>query len=331
MNKNKLIFSLLFFLLVLVYILNNNTFEGLVNFHHYYFSKYYEDEGIVLDTTNKTLSKNGKLIHYKKSMNNTASAMICDKKNLASEILLKNNIPAPNYIIWNFNKNTTLNINSISKLKKPLVVKPINGSQGKHVYMNNNTSIDVINSINKIRKTGITDIIIEEQIKGKSYRVLMFRGELIGVLERTPAYVVGDGKTNLRNLIASYNTNQISKNKSPTSIIAINYIREQGYTMSSIIPKGIEVILSLNINSHNGAGLKNVHISNVHKDNITMFKKICKVTNITVVGIDYISNDIGIPYYKNGGGINELNSGPAIKCHHDIEPSQLQKFVSLIF
>lgn len=320
----------LFIIIIGVFLFTRKITEGHIGFKSKYLDKYYKEEGIIHDRNKMKLIKNGIIFDYDKGINDKNVSKICNSKILTSSMLLNNNLPAPKYIIWDKSKDDDTNMILINnKLKYPLVVKPSNGMNGTDVYMNNNNKMDIIDSVRKVK--GVSNIMVEEQITGKSYRILIFRGVIIGILERIPAQVVGNGKKKLRALIKEYNRKNISIGKQPIKLIAINYINEQGYNIDSVIPYGKKVILSLNINSANGSGLKNVNIEDVHKDNIDMFKKCYDLSGITLVGIDYISKDISVPYNINGGVINELNSGPSINTHHKIDPNQIKKLVGLIF
>jgi len=99
--------------------------------------------------------------------------------------------------------------------------------------------------------------------------------------------------------------------------------------------KGRKIIISNVCNYHNGSKLTRIPIQNVHSDNLEMFKKINKVIDLNLSGIDYMSTDITKSYKQGNGYINEVNGGPSMKIHNVCDPknssSIIQKFVSNLF
>ena len=45
-------------------------------------------------------------------------------------------------------------------------------------------------------------------------------------------------------------------------------------------------------NFHQGSELKRIPISQVHEDNLKLFKKISKIMRLNIIGIDFMSQDI---------------------------------------
>ena len=51
-----------------------------------------------------------------------------------------------------------------------------------------------------------------------------------------------------------------------------------------------------------------IPISNIHPVNLDLFLKVSKIFKLNFSGIDYITNDLTIPYYFSEGNILEVNT-----------------------
>jgi D-alanine-D-alanine ligase-like ATP-grasp enzyme len=69
----------------------------------------------------------------------------------------------------------------------------------------------------------------------------------------------------------------------------------------------------------NGSTITYVDINTVHPINISLFKKINHILDLKLSGIDYICEDLSIPYYVNGCVI-EVNPKPGLEIHYDVYP-----------
>ena len=54
----------------------------------------------------------------------------------------------------------------------------------------------------------------------------------------------------------------------------------------------------------------------MHPENKILFKKVYELCKAPLIGIDFITKDISIPYYEQKCAIIEVNSLPYIDMHH---------------
>ena len=153
------------------------------------------------------------------------------------------------------------------------------------------------------------NIIIEEQIAGNDYRITVFKDEILGIIKRNNPAVIGDGSSSLKSLI---NKHKHSKYKPHN--IDNQLLLKQNVNMNTIIPNNKKIILSTINNFHNGATISNIPLNTVHRDNLQMFKRVNKLLDKNISGIDFISNNLSIPFYQQGA-IIEVNSRPDIVIH----------------
>ena len=122
----------------------------------------------------------------------------------------------------------------------PIVIKPINGNQGKGVSLNIQ-SIDEIPDAFRIAAEVSEIILVEEFVKGNDYRVLIIGNQIAAVSLRVPAHVMADGKHTIAQLVELKNRDERRGecHEKPLTKIRIDEIsmimlKKQGYTPDSI-------------------------------------------------------------------------------------------------
>lgn len=255
---------------------------------------------------------------------NTPDAVKLVKDKIETSTLLQNaRIPVPKFFKFTFKENMD-NVMSIELLKEnmkknkidyPIVLKQIYGTFGIDVYTHIDNDIKAQETLEKLRGKGYNELMCEEQIEGHCYRIFVFNNHIIDIIERSAPFIVGDGVNDIQSLINMRNKKQLEKGLFKTNNVTESYIKERGYTMTSILPTGTNLIISTVINMHNGANINRIPIDKLPKENIEIFLKTNKVLGITTSGIDFLSKDINIPYNKNNGKILEVNGTPDTEIH----------------
>ena len=319
MYNNRYMYFYFVGFIIFFYYLYNKFFtikEGIIFTKPYFLDKYKRDH-ITIDSKNYLLEKNGNIINYKnineyKLLNHKT----LKNKSLVKKILEKNNIPVCNAYTWNKDISDKENLNNMNTLNLPLVVKPVSGEKGYGVKTDIMTSTELLTYVNQLL-TQQKNVLIEEQAKGKEYRIMVLNDTIIGITMKSPPSVKGDGENTLQQLIDHYNSKKTNEFKIHT--IDDEYIKFQGYNTNTILPLDKKVIITNVANMSNGSLVEYVDINNVHPDNITLFKKINNILGLNLSGIDYICEDLSIPYYLDGYVI-EVNNAPGIDIHYDVTP-----------
>ena len=311
--------------------------------------KWIRDNGYQLDFLNQTLvrKKDGKKINIKNMGNEVSVRKKCGVKNVTSQLMIDNGIPAPPFYVCDPNLSVEDNMANIYlKLNPPFVVKPTIGTKGQGITVDIKTYDELYekvksgmrNSVWVLDKHRYNKCQVEEYTQGKDYRIFMHNHKVVDVVEKVRGAVKGDGNSTLQELINIYNEDPKKRQKGASkghtlTNIDEKYFKKQGYSLDSIVPSGKTVELSGVINLSNGAISKSVDINDVHPDNIQIFEKCSKVLNGVNLGIDYVSPSISLPY-TSGGVIIEVNSQPGFGPHrvaHKSSPKIYKKFVEALF
>ena len=111
-----------------------------------------------------------------------ASSIAMDKE-ISKKIFIQNRILTPKYIKFNFDMDESRVIKKIeSKLKFPVVIKPINEGSSVHVYICNKKNI--IKNLKLLR--AYEEILIEEFIPGREIQVAIMGKKKLGTIELKP-------------------------------------------------------------------------------------------------------------------------------------------------
>ena len=280
----------------------------------------------VVDEKSKLMifSKNEKSCYVKRhvtDINSQMAAMLTGNKFLTKRLLEKNGIPVPvGFKEKNFEK--VLKRLARKEIKFPLVVKPTNGSQGGAVTVDIQDkewlekAINETKKYNSLKKGGPGAFLVEEYIKGGDFRFLVLDGKVLTVLMRKPAYVVGNGKGTIGELINDYNGQPGVAKDQPLCPIIRDYefdrnLLEQNFSEETIVEKGKVISLRKSANVSTG-GRSFECLDKVDQKYFALMEKIVKIFGIRFCAVDIIAEDIG--KFENFRVI-ELNDTPGFDIH----------------
>jgi cyanophycin synthetase len=204
----------------------------------------------------------------------------------------------------------------------PLVIKPVDGNHGRGITVDIQNYDDALLAFRNAKESSRSGaIIVEKFITGDDYRLLVINNVLVAAAIRTPAHVIGDGKSTVQELIDDVNKDprrgyghekvltQITTNDLTKTII-----KDAGYSLDSVITDGERLILKDTANLSTGGTAEDV-TDIVHPANIAMAERISKIIDLDICGIDIMTTDISKPLSETGGAVLEVNAGPGFRMH----------------
>ena len=126
-----------------------------------------------------------------------------------------------------------------AKTRYPVVIKPVRGSLGRGVHANLQDERELLVALAHYFREQKSNFLIEEYIEGTHYRVLVYQGRVIDIVQRHPIAVYGDGDSTVRELIEA--DRQSRMRRVPIDIKVVELLRQQGFTLDSIPPAGCRV------------------------------------------------------------------------------------------
>ncbi|MBT8310058.1 MAG: cyanophycin synthetase [Flavobacteriaceae bacterium] len=204
----------------------------------------------------------------------------------------------------------------------PLVIKPVDGNHGRGITVDIQNYEDALEAFDKAKESSKSGaIIVEKYIVGEDYRLLVINNELVAAAKRTPAHVIGDGKSTLQELVDEVNKDPRRGygHENVLTQITINdltktIIKDAGYTVDSVIPEGETLILKDTANLSTGGTAEDV-TDILHPANKFMAERISKIIDLDICGIDVMTTDITKPISEPGGAVLEVNAGPGFRMH----------------
>lgn len=204
----------------------------------------------------------------------------------------------------------------------PLVIKPnVSGfSRGSHFPIRNYK--ELWRAI-FFAKLWWPTTVVEQYLQGKNYRVVITKAGVISVLQRYPAFVVGDGKTTISALIATENSTREKMGLYPcnnpisTGSQTVSYLAKQGLTLDSIPAEQQTVELFYRISLAPGGVVETIDKLTIPEVNNQLFAKVLDLFGAEILGIDVIMEQgIDQPYAEQKLIFLEVNSRPYLKMHN---------------
>jgi cyanophycin synthetase len=249
-------------------------------------------------------------------------ADIASDKEATKKMLAQNFIPVPEGSVITGEEKLK---NAIASIGFPVVIKPMDGSQGRGITTNINTEVEALIAYNKAKDIS-QKVIVEKFIKGMDYRFLVINYKLEAVARRIPAMIMGDDHSTIQQLIDKINAdtkrgdaheNTLTKIKIDAQTISI--LARKNLTLNSVLPYGEALFLKDTANLSTGGTARDVTAS-VHPNNIFLAERIARLMNLDICGIDIIAEDITQPITEKTGAVIEVNSGPGFRMH--LSPTQ---------
>src|SRR5215203_3210713 len=242
---------------------------------------------------------------------------IAANKDQTRELLKKGFVPIPEGMVITSHNELT---NAVEKIGFPLVIKPIDGNQGKGVKVNINSLEDALTAF-AIAKEISEQVIIEKFIHGHDYRFLVINYKLQAIARRTPAMVIGDNRSSIHELINETNQDPgrgEDHEKVLTTIkvdaITNSILIKKNLTLNSVLPFGEILFLKDAANLSSGGTATDV-TDIVHPYNIFMVERVARLLQLDICGVDIIAEDITNPVTNLNGAVIEVNASPGLRMH----------------
>jgi cyanophycin synthetase len=258
------------------------------------------------------------------SMTDRTSAVAVDtasNKELTKSLLRESGIAVPRGLLVESEEEAGV---ALSKLSPPVAVKPFNGCQGKGVSLNLSSPAEVKTAY-RVASQYSPKVVVEEQLSGRDYRVLVIGSKMAAASERVPAQVIGDGEHTISGLIEIANRNPQrgeghgrTLTKIETDEVMLESLRKRGLSIDDTPRQGETIFLRECANLSTGGTAKDV-TNLVHPEVAAVCERAARLIGLDICGIDLILDDIARPI-KKGNGIVEVNASPGLRMH--IAPSE---------
>ncbi len=213
---------------------------------------------------------------------------------------------------------------AVRRIGFPVVIKPVDGHQGQGATINVHT-LDEAGTAFATAWDYSSRVIVEQLVTGSDFRLLVINYTFVAAARRTPAHVVGDGRSTIQELIEAVNQDPrrgYGHEKVLTEICVDGMTRrlleQENLTLDAILPQGRVVYLKTTANLSTGGVSEDV-TETVHSANIFMAERVARIIDLDICGIDVMASSLSEPITENGGAIIEVNGAPGFRMH--LEPT----------
>jgi cyanophycin synthetase len=205
------------------------------------------------------------------------------------------------------------------ELGLPVVVKPVDGNQGKGVTVNVDRREVMEMAYRAAAEIGT--VLVERCLPGNDHRMLVVGDRLVAAARREAPFVTGDGALSIRDLVAKVNEDPRRGTGHATSLtrirldeIALTTLELQGLTPDSVPDRGRRVVLRNNANLSTGGTATDV-TDDVHPAVAAAAVAAAQIVGLHVCGVDVVCESVMRPLEDQAGGVVEVNAAPGLRMH----------------
>lgn len=241
------------------------------------------------------------------------------EKEKFKKLLRKHDFPTPDGdTCYTYSKAKKIKEN----LEYPLVVKPADGSLSAHTFIKV-SSDEKFKQAFEIARQFRFKVMIEDYIPGDLFRATTIGQEKVYVCKKEPANVVGDGQSNLKELIKKKNSNpkrggvnqrNTTLHKIPNNEFLNKNLKSKNITLDYVPDKEEKVYLHDKAILSQGCDVIN-KTTKTHPKTKEMLIKISKIIDNNLVGFDFICTDPSKSPKQQEFAIIEANSFPYADMH----------------
>jgi cyanophycin synthetase len=239
-------------------------------------------------------------------------------KDLTKQLLQPVGVPVPE---GEYVRSAEQARDTAERIGYPVVVKPYDGNHGRGVFTNLQSAAEVEAAYATAIEEG-SGVIVERFIRGYEHRLLVVAGKLVAAARGDLAFVTGDGRSSIEELIISQlnsDPRRGSNEDQPLNPVRLDSaarleLARQGLSGDSILPEGERVLIQRN---------GNVAIDctdAVHPSTAALVSLAARTVGLDIAGIDLVAEDISRPLADQGGAVVEVNAGPGLLMH--IRPAE---------
>ncbi|MHC0509242.1 cyanophycin synthetase [Achromobacter aegrifaciens] len=198
----------------------------------------------------------------------------------------------------------------------PVVVKPYDGNHGRGVFTNLTTREEVVSAYRVAVDEG-SGVIVERFVLGNEHRLLVVGDRMVAAAAGEPAWVTGDGKSTITELIDSQINTDPRRGRTenhPLNPVRLDSaarleIARQGLSEDSVPPEGQRVLVQ-----RSGNVAFDV-TDRVHPSIAATVTLAARIVGLDIAGVDLVAEDISRPLEEQRGAIVEVNAGPGLLMH----------------
>ncbi|MGP5573731.1 hypothetical protein ACTXN6_13840 [Corynebacterium casei] len=241
-----------------------------------------------------------------------------DDKQVAREFFLDAGLPTPIGAVFDADASDSDFIAYANSIGFPVCVKPNDLAKGMGVFPKVDNTPEILEAVTAIRGLGTkSQIIVENHVPGVDVRVSVVGDKVVGASLRTAAYVIGDGRSTIGQLVDEKNMQRksnphLSLNLIQKDSVAENYLQSQSLEWDAVLVEGQKASLSGPANI--SAGGDSVDITDI----LSKQAKTIAIDAVKAMGLFHGGVDLLLDDYESEDAfifVNELNPSSGLGPH----------------
>ncbi len=268
----------------------------------------------------------GRSVICRESLSELTSAIAmsrCSNKKVTWKLLHQARIHVPEQTLAGEEKSNE----AFLKTHQRLVVKPLEGEQGKGVHVNVDNVEDMHAAIADARKYS-DKVLLEQFVEGQDLRIIVINYKFVAAAVRKPAQITGNGEDDIETLIEKQSRRRSAATKGESSIpmddLTRRCIAHNGYDIKDVLSYGTTIKVRDTANLHTGGTIHDV-TEDVSEGLRQIAERAARALDIPVVGLDFITPDVS----GNDYVIIEANERPGL-ANHEPQPTA-ERFIDFLF
>ncbi|BAL97348.1 cyanophycin synthetase [Rubrivivax gelatinosus] len=200
----------------------------------------------------------------------------------------------------------------------PVAVKPSDGNHGRGVTLDLTTR-EQVEAAYAVADAEGSEVIVERYIPGDEHRLLVVAGEVVAAARGEAAWVVGDGRSTVFELVESQLNSDPRRGETEDHPLGRIRVREDGAILvdlrrQNLGPDDVPAAGRRVLIQRNG----NVAIDctdDLHPDFARIGSLAARTVGLDIAGIDLVAQDISRPLRGQHAAVVEVNAGPGLLAH----------------
>jgi cyanophycin synthetase len=277
-----------------------------------------------------------RILNHELEFDNPVTLGLAGRKTVVHRVLDEAGLAVPEHAVFSL-QDLAAAERFVGAHPRGCVIKPVAGYGGKGVTTH-------VMRRREVRPAAIlaslydSELLIEAQIPGECYRLLVLEGRVIDTVCRRGIRLQADGTSSIEELLALENSRRMTGGLPAVSIDrdCRFTLHHQGLSLESRPEKGrVVLVKSMPEQAQKQGELRTVYThpamdlicESIRRD----AERAARLVGSDFLGVDVITPDPSIPLRESGGVINEVNTTPALHHHYNIAREAYPKVAAQVF
>lgn len=247
------------------------------------------------------------------------SMKLADDKALVHHLLRAVDVPVPDHVVVDA-RDLQPALEFLAASGSPCVAKPSGGTGGGAGVTGSVMTGDDLARVCLASARWSTQILLEQTIQGREYRLLFLDGELLGAVERHRPRLMGDGRSTIAELVVRENLRRVDA-PAHDHLRPIRMdldleltLRRQGASLSTVPDAGVMTEVKTAVSEN--APAENETTCDLSPALIADARRAARALHLRLAGVDLVTPNPGVGLSEAGGSVLEVNSPPGLHYHY---------------